>query len=199
MTNNCKLYYASMSPFVRKARIVAREVGWSLDLISVFASPIAPPEDLVRVNPLAKIPALRIPTGEVLFDSPVICRYLGEGTELYPTELALWRALRREALADGLIEAALLARYETTLRPEPRRWSDWVESQMGKVARCLEVMSHEVGDAEEPDIGDIATGCALAYLDFRYPQLTWRTDFPALAAFAEALNKRPAFQDTQPK
>lgn len=134
----------------------------------------------------------------MLYDSSVICRYLGETTSLYPKGMALWRALRREALADGLMEAALLARYETTLRPEPMRWPEWVQAQMVKVRHALAVMGNDAWQAETPDIGDIATGCALGYLDFRYPDLDWRADFPALSHFAERIMTRPAFLATAP-
>lgn len=195
----CTLYHAAPSPFVRKVRVVAQEVGQDLKLLPVLASPVAPPAELLGANPLGKIPALRIPSGEVLYDSAVICRYLGQGTAMYPEGPGLWRALRREALADGLIEAALLARYEVTLRPEELRWSDWVDGQLDKVTRALTAMAQDGGSPHSPDIGDIATGCALAYLDFRYPQLDWREDFPGLALFADAMNERDAFRATRPE
>ncbi|WP_024846008.1 glutathione S-transferase family protein [Paracoccus pantotrophus] len=195
----CTLYYAAPSPFVRKVRVVAQEVGQVLELAPVFASPVAPSAELLGANPLGKIPALRISSGEVLYDSAVICRYLGHGTTMYPEGAGLWRALRREALADGLIEAALLARYEVTLRPEEFRWGDWIDGQMEKVARALIAMSEDGGNPDNPDIGDIATGCALAYLDFRYPQLGWREDFPELASFADVMNERGAFHATRPE
>lgn len=195
----CMLYHAVPSPFVRKVRVVAQEVGQDLELVPVFASPVAPPAELLGANPLGKIPALRIPSGEVLYDSAVICCYLGHGTAMYPEGAGLWRALRREALADGLIEAALLARYEATLRPEELRWGDWIDGQMEKVARALTAMAGDGSNPDNPDIGDIATGCALAYLDFRYPHLHWREDFPALALFADVMNEREAFRATRPE
>lgn len=190
------LYFAAPSPFVRKVRIVAQEVGHELELVEVFASPITLHEGLTNANPLGKIPALRLPGGEVLYDSSVICRYLGETTPLYPKGMALWRALRREALADGLMEAALLARYETTMRPEPMRWPEWVHGQMDKVRHALAVMGDDVRQGKTYDIGDIATGCALGYLDFRYPDLDWRADFPELSHFVERIMTRSAFLAT---
>lgn len=195
----CQLFHAAASPFVRKVRVVAHEADQALDLIAVHATPLATPDALLAVNPLGKIPTLRTPSGEELYDSRVICRYLGEGAGLYPPAPLLWRALRREALADGLLEAALLARYETILRPEERRWEDWIAGQSGKIMRALAAMATDNANAERPDIGDIATGCALAYLDFRYPQIDWRSTHPGLAGFAETLFARPSFQNTEPE
>lgn len=194
-----ELFYASPSPFVRKVRIVAHETDQALSLIPTFTTPVAQPDDLVGANPLGKVPALRMPSGELLYDSTVICRWLGEGSALYPTGASLWRALRREALADGLLEAGLLVRYEATLRPENLRWQEWTQAQMDKIDRALAVMAADAPNAERPDIGDIATGCALAYLDFRFPQLNWRGDYPILAGFLDQIQTRPSFQNTRPE
>ena len=128
----------------------------------------------------------------------MICRDLGMGHALYPTGAAEWRALRREALADGLLDAALLARYETFLRPENLRWQGWIDGQLAKIGSALAVMAADAPNAENPDIGDFATACALFYLDFRYPQIDWRGRHPQLADFAAAMAARPAFRDTQP-
>ncbi|WP_349365472.1 MAG: glutathione S-transferase family protein [Nitratireductor rhodophyticola] len=193
-----RLYSAPPSPFARKVRIAALEAGRELELVEVSTSPVAPDREVVRANPLGKIPALHLPGGEVLYDSAVICRYLGEGTPLYPQGPALWRALRREALANGLMDAAVLARYETTLRPEPLRWPEWVQGQMQKIHCALAAMVDDAPNADALDIGDVATGCALGYLDLRYSHLDWRADFPTLARFAEAVAMRPAFLSTAP-
>ncbi len=199
MTDTPTLLSAAPSPFVRKVRVLARELGRELALDSVMASPIEPRDEVTAANPLGKIPALRLPSGELLYDSAVICRFLGEGSAFYPSGSVLWRALRREALADGLIDAALLARYETTLRPEALRWTDWREGQMGKVRRALAAMSADLSDDAGLDIGDIATGCALAYLDFRYPELDWRAAHPGLREYAAEILSRPSFAATTPQ
>lgn len=198
MTDALTLIYALPSPFVRKAVIVAAEAGIMLDRKDATASPIATNPDLEKINPLGKVPALILPSGDVLYDSPVICRYLGDGTPLYPTDTAGWRALRREALADGLIDAALLLRYETTLRPEALRWVDWMDGQMAKIHQALRVMAQEAEIVSGFDIGDVATGCALGYLDFRYPDLDWRSRHPALAIYAETLFGRTSFIESAP-
>lgn len=188
-----ELLWAAPSPFVRKVRVVAAETGTALTLTEVFANPLERRDQVCDANPLGKIPALRLPGGQVLYDSRVICRYVGAGSALYPAGDAEWSALRREALADGLLEAALLARYETALRPAEYRWDDWLAGQMAKIAAALSRMECDGPDAAAPDIGDIATGCALAYLDLRFPDLDWRADHPGLAGFYERMSQRPSF------
>lgn len=198
MTQPLKLLFAEASPFVRKVCVVATETNTPLERIEVFASPLEARDEVIDLNPLGKIPALRTLSDEVIYDSTVICRYLGDGTALYPNGDALWRALRREALADGLMEAALLVRYETTMRPQVLRWQEWRTGQMDKVTRALSAMESDIAHASTFDIGDIATGCALGYLDFRFPDLDWRALTPMLAAYAEPLHARASFQETTP-
>ena len=194
-----ELFYSQASPYVRKVRAAAIEIGTELTLIPASASPVARSPDLVAANPLGKLPCLRLADGELLYDSRVICRYLGAESRLYPQGDGEWRALRREALADGLLDAALLARYETFLRPEPLRWQDWLDGQLAKVGAALDVMEADAPNADAPDIGDIATACALFYLDFRFPQLNWREGHPGLAGFAAVIEARPSFQQTRPE
>lgn len=198
MTDVLTLIYSHTSPFVRKTVVMAAEAGVTLARTDAVASPVKGNAELVAVNPLGKVPALRLPSGEVLYDSPAICRYLGAGTSIYPEGDVGWRALRREALADGLVDAALLLRYETTLRPEALRWADWADGQMAKINQALTVMAQDAEAGSGFDIGDIATGCALGYLDFRYPDLDWRSAHPALAAYAEPLFARASFIDSAP-
>ena len=194
-----ELFYSQASPYVRKVRAAAIEIGTELRLIPASASPVARSPELVAANPLGKLPCLRLADGELLYDSRVICRYLAQGRALYPSGPGEWRALRREALADGLLDAALLARYETFLRPEPLRWQDWLDGQLAKVSAALDVMEADAPNADAPDIGDIATACALFYLDFRFPQLNWREGHPGLAGFAAVIEARPSFQQTRPE
>ncbi len=198
MRGELELFYAAPSPFVRKVCIVASELGCELKLTSASTSPVAPNREVIAANPLGKIPALRLPNGEILYDSAVICHYLGEGSSLYPEGHALWRALRRQALADGLIDAALLIRYEETLRPAPLRWDSWVDAQMGKIVGALDTMEADLAHTDGLDIGDIATGCATAYLDYRFPDLDWRSGHPRLRAHNETMSSRPSFEGTAP-
>ena len=198
MPQPCQLIHTSASPFARKVCIAAQEAGVALELLSVRPNPVAAPADIADANPLGKVPVLRTPDGTVFYDSAVICHRIAGQTALYPSGDAGWRALRREALADGVMDAAVLIHYENTLRPESLRWQAWLDGQMDKILRSLKVMEDDIQSFSAPDIGDIATGCALGYLDFRVPYLDWRTPHPALAAYAELLFARGAFRDTVP-
>lgn len=193
-----ELFHSPTSPYVRKARVVAAETGRELRLIAASASPVDRSAELGAANPLGKVPCLRLADGQMLYDSRVICRYLGAGSGLYPAGDAEWRAIRREALADGVLDAALLARYETVLRPEETRWQPWIDGQMTKIRAALAAMEQDAPNGDKPDIGDIATACALFYLDFRYGDLGWRDAHPALRDFADRMADRPSFRQTRP-
>ena len=194
-----ELFYSPTSPYVRKVRVVAAETAREVRLITASASPVDRSAELVAANPLGKVPCLRLADGQLLYDSRVICRYLGAGSGLYPTGEAEWRAIRREALADGVLDAALLARYETFLRPEPLRWQNWIDGQMAKINAALAVMEQDAPNGDQPDIGDIATACALFYLDFRYGDLDWRGTHPKLRDFSARMAERPSFQQSRPE
>jgi glutathione S-transferase len=198
-----KLHSSPTSPFARKVNVAAIELGLldRLELHTVQTSPVGPDLGLVADSPLGKIPCLVLDEGQPLYDSRVICEYLDslEGRHrLFPaTGPARWTALRRQALADGMMDAAVLARYETALRPPDRRWPAWVDGQLDKVNRALDRLEAE-GLGPTVDIGTIAIGCALGYLDFRYAEMNWRGTRPALAAWFEALAARPSMQRTPP-
>jgi glutathione S-transferase len=156
----------------------------------------------VGQNPLGKIPTLERADGPALYDSRVICRYLDDlaGGGLYPAAPRLWETLTLEATGHGVAEAALLMVYEARLRPEAARSTAWVEGQWTKAARALEAlearwMSHLAGPL---DVGQIAVGCALGYLDFRLGDRNWRAGRPALAAWADRFGERPAMAATRP-
>lgn len=196
------LHHSPTSPFVRKVMIVLHETG-QLDQVSLSASmgtPIEPGTMPVAHNPLGKIPALERPNASTLFDSRVICRYLASRTAntLYPEGDALWDTLALESLADGVLEAAVLMRYEIAVRPADKQHGPWIEGQWQKVARSLDVleqrwMAHLHGPLT---IGQIGVACALAYLDFRHAERGWRTGRPALAAWFEGFAQRPSMQAT---
>jgi glutathione S-transferase len=198
-----KLYYSPTSPYVRKVTVTALETGLEANLERVPTNVQAPDAAFVAANPLSKVPALITDDGLVLFDSPVICEYLDSlhgGRRLFPDQdPERWQALRRQALADGLLDAAVLCRMET-FRPEAKRWSDWTERQWGKVTRALDVLEAEIGTArEEPiTIGDIAAGCALSWFDFRALGDDWRLGRPELARWYETFAARPSMQVTVP-
>jgi glutathione S-transferase len=153
-------------------------------------------------NPLGKIPALERDDGPTLYDSRVICRYLDEtlGAGLYPASPRLWDTLVLEATADGITDAAVLMRYEMHVRPAATRSTEWMEAQWAKVDRALTAvedrwMSHLSGHL---DMGLIAMGCALGYLDFRHSDRDWRATRPQLRAWWERLGARPSFLETTP-
>ncbi len=198
-----KLHASPASPYVRKVRVVAVETGLAdrLELVAGELSPVKPNATLNASNPLGKIPALVLDDGTALYDSRVICEYLDTlhaGSRMFPgSGAARWTALRRQALADGILDAAVSARYETALRPEALRWADWVEGQRGKFRRALDALETEAGNFDETlDIGTIAIGCALGYLDFRYPDDGWRGRCPELAKWFDGFAARPSMKST---
>ena len=201
-----KLYVSPASPFGRKASITIAELGLGGKVVQEPATvtPISRNDELVRGNPLGKIPTLVLDDGSALFDSPVICEYLdhisGAPRFFPPAGPERWRALRRQALADGLMDAALLLRYEQALRPEALRWPDWMAGQSAKMAGALDAMeSDAAGLGTAFDIGHITYACALGYLDLRFDHLHWRDSRPALAAWFAQVSERPSLVATLPK
>jgi glutathione S-transferase len=199
-----KLFYSPTSPFVRKCLVVAHELGLAerLELESSVAHPIDRDRALVAHNPLGKIPALVTDAGAVFYDSGVICEYLnglGDGQLLPAAGEARFAILADQALADGLMDAAVLTRYETAVRPEHLRWPDWIGGQMAKVDSALgDFERRAAGWADRMDLGLIALGCALGYLDFRYADLGWRQRSPSLARWYEPFAARESMRKTAP-
>ena len=198
-----QLYSSPASPFARKVRVSAHELGLDarLQLINITLSPVNPHAGLRTHNPLGKIPALVTDSGETLYDSPVICEYLDAlagGGRLIPTAAAArWTALRRQALADGLTDATVLVRYEQAVRPAALRWQDWIEGQFLKVRTALDALEQE--NLEGPfDIGAVSLACALGYLDVRFAEERWRETRPRLAAWYDAVSRRPSLVATRP-
>lgn len=200
-----KLHYATASPYARKVRIVARECGL-LDRIEELEGAVSPVdlnETVAAANPIAKVPTLVLDDGTALYDSRVIAEYL-DSLQAAPTLFpaggdARWTVLRRQALADGILDAGVSIRYETFLRPEGLRWADWVAGQKAKMARSLDALDGEAeGIRETVDIGSITVACALAYLDFRFADDDWRSDHPKLAAWLDDFAARPSMQQTRP-
>ncbi len=197
------LYWGSASPFVRKVMAVAHELGIDADIQirNTAAHPVDRDLSIQAVNPLAKVPAAQTGDGTKLYDSRVICEYLDSlhGGGLFPAPgPARWTALRRQALADGLLDAALLIRYETLIRPEPQRWPLWIDKQREKLFDALAAMNDDLPDDGCHDIGAIAYGCALGWLSFRFPDLDWRGPHPAMADWHAAFDTRPAMSATRP-
>lgn len=200
-----KLFHSPASPYVRKCMVVAHETGLAarIELLPSAAHPVNRDRSIVERNPLGKVPTLITDEGDALYDSRVICEYLDAraGARLFPAAgPARWRALTDQALGDGILDAALLVRYETAMRPEPLRWSDWSAGQLDKIHTGLaRVEAQAEGLADRVDIGTITLGCVLGYLDLRFPQLAWREGHPRTAAWFEGFNARPSMQATVPK
>ena len=202
-----KLIGATTSPYVRKVRVVMAEkkLDYQFETENVWA----PQSAITQSNPLGKVPCLIMEGGEALFDSRVIVEYLDTLSpvgKLIPTvgreraEVKTW-----EALADGLLDAALLARLEATWdgRTKAQRSQAWIDRQLGKIDSALHAMSR--GLAEKPfcagihlSLADISVGCALGYLDVRFPNIAWREAHANLARLDEKLTQRASFIESRP-
>jgi glutathione S-transferase len=200
-----KLWYSPASPFARKVRVSAIELGLArrVELAQVTVQPSRPNLELARENPLIKIPALKAGDGTVLYDSRVICEYLDAlagGNRLFPASgAARWDALRRQALGDGIMDAGILRRYELAQRPEALHWPEWLAGQQAKIDHGLDAAEREApawGDAF--DIGHLTLACGLGWLDFRFPDSGWRAPRPRLAAWFARVSARPSLAQTVP-
>lgn len=196
-----KLHWSPKSPYVRKVMVCAHELGIvdRLELVRSVAAMLKPNPAIMVDNPLSKIPTLLRADGPPLFDSAVICEYLDAqaGGSLFPADgEARWDALRRHALGDGLLDALILWRNE---RERAQPLPALIDAFEFKTHAVLALLEGEIGapGATPPDIGDIAIGCALGYLDYRFGTLAWRTEAPRLAAWFEALGARPSFRATE--
>ena len=194
------------SPFVRKVRVVMAEkkIEYKLELVDVWSTESAS----AALSPLGKIPCLIIEDGGAMFDSRVIAEYLDNVSpvnKLIPpmarakAEVKTW-----EALADGVLDAAILARLESTQRADGERSAKWLERQLGKVATGLNAMSVALGNKDwacegKYTLADISMGCALGWLDFRFPQIDWRGQYSNLDRLTKKLNLRRSFLDTAPR
>jgi len=201
-----KLIASFGSPFVRKVRVVMAEK--KIDYEMVLEQVWEPDTQVPLYNPLGKVPCLIMDDGGAMFDSRVIVEYLDTLTpvgKLIPqgsrerAEVKCW-----EALADGLLDAAVLMRVEHTQRPPELRSAAWQARQAGKVNNALRAMNS--GIADHPwctgnyfTLADVAVGCALFWLDLRFPDIAWRSEYPALVRLADKLAERPSFKDTVPR
>lgn len=202
-----KLLGSTSSPYVRKVRVVMAEK--KLDYAFVTEDVWSADTSISESNPLGKVPCLIMEGAEALFDSRVIVEYLDTLSpvgKLIPqvgrerAEIKTW-----EALADGLMDAAILARLEATWsgRTKAQRSQVWIDRQLGKVTSTVRAMSN--GLADKPFCGgihfslaDVAVGCALGYLDFRFPHIDWRSEYPNLVRLHDKLMQRVSFADTAP-
>ena len=201
-----KLIGSLASPYVRKVRVVLAEkkLDYVYELEDVWSAETA----IHLCNPLGKVPCLIMEDGSSMYDSRVIAEYLDTLTpvcKLLPpngrdrADVKVW-----EALADGMLDAAVLVRLERTLRPAEQQSAAWIERQMGKVHACLATMSANLGESpfckgNHYSLADVAVGCALGWLLFRFPEIGWRGDYPNLARLFDKLSERQSFKDTAPQ
>jgi glutathione S-transferase len=196
-----KLYHSPASPYVRKVRVCAIARGIDSRIALVPCNPNTSPATLLTDNPLSKVPTLVTDDGLALFDSPVICEYLdslGEALPMFPaTGAARWRALKLQAMGDGILDACV-PRREEMQRPQDEGRAGVVARMRAAVQRTLDAL-----EADPPhkavDIGSITVACALGYLDFRFAQQPWRGARPKLAAWFDAFSQDPAVAATAPK
>jgi glutathione S-transferase len=196
-----KLYSHPVSPFARKARIIAHELDIKLEVIDVQARN---DETLRRINPLKQIPILVLDDGSSLFDSPVICEYLNHtgggkffpGMNIFRHTSGRWKALGLAALGDGVADAAVTLRYELT-EPEERRNSDRMARCKATIRAGIDALER-VNFAKDPTIGEIAVACALGYIDFRLSDLDWKSSHPKLSAWYARFCEYPSMKATQP-
>ena len=200
-----KLRYAPTSPYVRKVVVTAMEAGLDDQVEKIETNVWDPATDIAEDNPLGKIPALTTDDGTVLCDSPLICEHLDSlngGAPLIPAEgPERWRTLNLQALADGIMDSAVSRNIEIRIRPEEFRWDGWHTRQKAKVEGALGVLEKQAaaGKLDGPvNLGSIAVGCALGYLDLRFAADDWRSGNPALSAWYEGFAQRPSMQATVP-
>jgi len=200
-----KLLGSDTSPYVRKVRIVMAEkkIDYQYEREDVWSAD----SKIRQSNPLGKVPCLIMDDGGAVFDSRVIVEYLDNLTPVHRlippsgrprVEVRCW-----EALADGLLDASILLRLESSMREEGQRSPKWMARQMATIEAALAAMASGLGDKTwccdgKYTLADIATGCALGYLDFRFSQLGWRTQYPNLARHADRLFARAPFAETMP-
>ena len=202
-----KLLGSTSSPYVRKVRVVLAEKKLDVDFVTedVWSADTT----IAESNPLGKGPCLIMEGAEALFDSRVIVEYLDTlspvGKLIPPVGRERAETKTWEALADGLMDAAILARLEATWtgRTKAQRSQVWIDRQLAKVTATVKAMSVGLGDKPfcggiHFSLADVAVGCALGYLDFRFPQIDWRTDYPNLVRLYDKLMQRASFADTTP-
>lgn len=199
------LFDSTSSPFVRKVNLVIHLLGLEprIERRSQNAHPVARDAALVQHNPLGQAPTLLREDGQVLCDSRVICEYLDglAGGGLFPAAGdARWQALLLQSLADGLLDAGVLLRYEGHTRPPAQHWQGWVDAQWAKIDAVLAYFEQDVAHwGARVDIGTLSVGCALGYLDFRFETVEWRSRHARLAGWYAPFAQLPAMQATWPR
>ncbi|MDD2877920.1 MAG: glutathione S-transferase N-terminal domain-containing protein [Acidiphilium sp.] len=195
-----KLFHSATSPYVRKVMACAVARGINLQIGKIPTNPHESPAALIAMNPLSKVPCLVTEDGFPLFDSPVICEYLdtvGDALPLFPASgRGRWVALRHQAMGDGILDAAVARRMESA-KPQDAARDAFMLRQKQAVEHTLAVLEREL-PGKQLDIGTIAIGCALGYLDYRFAEDGWRAAHPRLATWFDGIAGEPAFTETAP-
>lgn len=196
-----KLFSSPTSPYARKARILIIELGLEQAVEIINAVPMENPADLQATNPIGKVPALVMESGQALYDSPVICEYIDaqNGNKFLPASGdERWDNLRRQALADGVIDASFNRTMER-LKDENMQSELWLGRWQSAIARGVTEIEKDVaGKGDRFDLGDVTAAAALGYLDLRHSDLEWRKGHDDLAAWFETVSKRPSVSQTVP-
>ncbi len=194
-----KLYYSATSPYVRKVIACAIACGVLDQITRIETNPHASPHDLLAVNPMSKVPCLVTQDGFALFDSPVICEYLdatGGGSLFPPPGPVRWRALKWQAVGDGIMDAAVLRRLDMA-RPTEAERNAAMARQQAAIVRALDLLQADP-PANHLDIGSITVACALGYLDLRFAGDAWRDGRGKLAQWFAAMEQRPEIAQSAP-
>lgn len=192
------------SPYCRKVHVLLLELDMAdrIEMIICNGHPTAPNQSAKVHNPMGKIPTLLRPDGPAIYDSRVICRYLNEiaGGGLYP-KTSLWETLTLEATADGVLDAAILMVYEKRSRADGKQDEGWIDGQWAKIKDALIAIEERwLAHLQGPmDMGVVAVGCALGYLDFRHSDRDWRALTPHLAEWFAEFSERPSMAATVPR
>ncbi|HUF79972.1 MAG TPA: glutathione S-transferase [Burkholderiales bacterium] len=200
-----KLHWSPRSPFARKVMVFAHETGLAgrIETVRTLVSMTSPNRELMRVNPLGKIPTLVMDDGMALFDSAVICEYLDSlhgGEKLFPrAPEQRWQALRWHALGNNMLDNLVLWRNER-VRPQSQQSPETLAAFELKVSSALSALDAEAAPLGKAatGIGHVAIAVALGYIDFRFPELRWRKGHDRIAAWNETFSQRPSIRDTLP-
>ena len=200
-----KLTFSPASPFARKVRIAAIELGL-IDKIEFMPATVVPGQanaEYEKISPLKKLPVLILDNGEVILDSYVIVEYLDElagGGKLIPASGALkWKVKTEHALLQGMLDSKLLCRYENITRPEALRWKTWSDDHWNRAWNGMARFANDAAMLSRPlDIAQIGLTCVLGYADFRFPDCGWRKAYPKLDVFHQKMLERPSVKISEP-
>jgi glutathione S-transferase len=200
-----QLTFSPASPFARKVRIAAIELGLidKIEFVPTTVAPGQPNEEYSRITPLKKLPVLILDNGEVILDSYVISEYLDDlagGGKLIPASgAARWKVKSDHSMLQGMLDSMLLCRYEKITRPEPLRWQAWTDDHWSRAWKGMARFEKDAEMLSRPfDIAQISLVCVLGYADFRFADCGWRKVYPKLDAFHEKMLARPSVKISVP-